>query len=816
MVWKAIARLAVRRPAVPIALLLAFVAASSVVIVRQSGFDSEVLNLLPAENTAVNGLRIYNNEFAQAGELAFLVYWDSPPPDAVALHRRFVDLLVKEPWVERVLAASPLETPDQTLGGAATPLLLNLPPKEFETVLGSLAPANLSERIVRLARRAASGSPAALLELERDPLGILAPAAGRVASTINLEQNFNLESDDGLAFIVPTATRQRDGSAESCRNLMREVHAFIARAEANLGPDAPGIGVTGRSAYVDEISSSMQRDLAVTSGASAAAVMLIFLLGFRRLLPLAGILLILALCAAGTLAAGILIFKELNIIAISFCSILFGLGDDFCLLLCQRFYQARADGLDREAATVRALREAMPGIFWVATTTAIGFLALCFSGSAGFAQLGVLVAIGVVLCAVLMPLLQFLFLRDRHGSESAASTGFLSTTLAGWHTSPVLQRLIPAAIFCASLLVAIFPWRALHFDLSPASLEPRDTSAAQTLARMMKSFPDVFEPLIVLIPSPGTESLAALDGVLEKLRQEGNATQTSSPSALVLNPARFEANSHSLATFDPSASVEALEQSIAQSGLDPGAFETSRSWVRSLSQIDGNAKWSAWLPPSSPWWFLINRSLAPDSPSAAAFLQLPDNSTPAARMQIAKQIEDAVPGSIVTGWSQMLVSLTPWARGELLLFGGSVLVAILFVLAVAYRDSRLWGTHLLAMAAAAAGTVATLKLLGLSINLLNVLAFPLILAVGVDYATHILLTVKERDGSIEALAGTAKAVGLSGLTTAAGFGALALAKNPALAGLGILCATGVLWSLAAALLIAAPVAAARIQSGRAG
>ena len=164
----------------------------------------------------------------------------------------------------------------------------------------------------------------------------------------------------------------------------------------------------------------MQRDIATTSVVSLLCVIGLFWVGFRRLLPLIGIALLLALTAITTMACGTLYFDRLNIIAISFCSILFGLGDDFSLLLCQRFYQSRSVGMSRESAIAESINHCTPGILWVAITTGIGFLALCFSGSNGFAQLGVLVALGVFLCAVLMPLFLFLFLGNRPAPTSAS------------------------------------------------------------------------------------------------------------------------------------------------------------------------------------------------------------------------------------------------------------------------------------------------------------------------------------------------------------------------------------------------------------
>ena len=87
--------------------------------------------------------------------------------------------------------------------------------------------------------------------------------------------------------------------------------------------------------------------------------------------------------------------------------------------------------------------------------------------------------------------------------------------------------------------------------------------------------------------------------------------------------------------------------------------------------------------------------------------------------------------------------------------------------------------------------VACLKLFGITLNLFNVLAFPLVLGVGVDYGIYILLALRQPGDKQYAFATIIKPVILAGLTAMAGFGSLAIAQNPALRGLGIVCAIGI-------------------------
>jgi uncharacterized protein len=800
-----LARWTVRRPlAIGLGGVL-LATASAWIISSKSAFDSDILNLLPANNPAVQGLKIFNSEFTQTRELAFLLTWKEPSPDRESYREEFLSRLYEQPWVHRVLDAPPSET----IGGRKTvqeilvPLLLNLPSEQFATALESLSPQAIGSRIDRLAAQTAAGSPRARFELENDPLGLAARAARPVWETVAVSETFTLTSADGTAIIVPVITNQTDLSAEACKRTMQEVHRFVEAVRSELGPGGPQIGVTGRSAYVEEIERSMRRDIVTTSLFSLLCVTALFWVGFRRLLPLIGIALLLALAAVMTMAFGVLYLERLNIIAISFCSILFGLGDDFSLLLYQRYFQSRNAGMERETAIADSIEHCEPGILWVALTTGVGFLALCFSGSSGFAQLGILVALGVSLCAVLMPMFLFLFVGD--APAAAASTGPARAFARQCLRSP--SRILGAAalLFLPFAILAIMPWRDLHFDISPASLEPRNIPAARTLALMMEKFPATFEPVMIALPGPDSRQLAALDKVLKRLKEERLIETSSSPFALVLDRERMKANRDTASRRDLGTSRAALAEALATAGINSSAFSQTFDVFDGLQrELPEEITWRKFLSSGSPWWFLLDRMISPDSGAAIAYARTSRQVTGAQRERITEFITEAVPEALVTGWSQALTSLTAWASRELLVFGGTVSLVILLILGVVYRNARLWLLHTIALLAAAAGIVATLKLMQVPINLLNVLAFPLMLAVGVDYGTHIILAAREQGDSLGNISGVLKPIALSGLTTATGFGSLMIAQNASLSGLGTICAIGVAWCLLASLLIVTP------------
>src|SRR4029077_6558643 len=156
----------------------------------------------------------------------------------------------------------------------------------------------------------------------------------------------------------------------------------------------------------------MRYDVVATLLGSVVLVSMIFFVGFRRWLPLAGMAFCLLLSCLVALTAGQLLFGRLSMISVGFCAILVGLGVDFAILTIGRYDQARADGESHQQAIATSVAKLGRAVFFGALTTAVGFLALVLSGAMSFAELGVLIAIGIFVAGLLMCSILFLFVRD--------------------------------------------------------------------------------------------------------------------------------------------------------------------------------------------------------------------------------------------------------------------------------------------------------------------------------------------------------------------------------------------------------------------
>jgi hypothetical protein len=139
----------------------------------------------------------------------------------------------------------------------------------------------------------------------------------------------------------------------------------------------------------------------------------------------------------------------------------------------------------------------------------------------------------------------------------------------------------------------------------------------------------------------------------------------------------------------------------------------------------------------------------------------------------------------LSGWSFTLTDLIPWSHGQLILISTLMAFFDASLLALLYRDWKLWLIQIVTLALAIGAMIATMKIVHIPLNLLNVLAFRLVLAIGVDYGIYVLLVWQKAREIEHDVAGVLKPVALAGLTAIAGFGSLGFANNPTLSGLGV-------------------------------
>jgi uncharacterized protein len=790
-------------------------------LVNSLQLDSEIFNVLPGKFSSVQGLKIYDRDFEQTRELTFALQCE--PNDVDKLEEFapvFAERLRQQPWCTRVLAGSPMSTPDgiRDIQSIAVPLLLNLDPDAFRETISVLQAEKIRDRLHRLRQQIEAGSPRPQFELSFDPLGLIAPALKPFAESTIIEQEQPLMSPDGTMRVFLAETNQQSLSAFECQRLMREVNKFrtIAAEGWNGGPLQ--VLVTGRSAFASEISLSMRYDVMATLLGSVLLVGTIFFVGFRRWLPLLGMALCLLLSCLVALTLGQLLFGRLSMISVGFCAILVGLGVDFAILTIGRYHQARSDGEAHRQAIATSIAKLGRAVFFGALTTAVGFLALVLSGSMAFSELGVLIAIGIFIAGLFMCSILFLFVRER---QAAVPHDWLFENVRKY-VQWTVRKPMPMLIFSSVVLfvltaIGFSPIPPLRFETSARSLQPKNISASRALEEIMHTMPVRWEPVLAIVRAANPQELhdywQKIVAHWRELQAAGKIKGFSTPAALCLSPDWMETNRRQLSTINFQTAHETLDQTLDAEGFSRDSFAPAFTLLDNLQLLTNPnvplPNWREQLPKSSSWWFLVDRYFGHDPTLTTGFVT---TNQPILAHAQSKDLERDLPAAgvpmILSGWSYALADLLPWSRHQLLIISALMAIFDVSLLALLYRNFRLWVIQVITLAFGIGAMIASMKLLHISLNLLNVLSFRLVLAIGVDYGIYVVLVWQKTREIEHDVAGVVKPVLLAGLTAVSGFASLALARNPALTGLGIACAIGIFWSLIATIFFALPAIAA--------
>jgi predicted RND superfamily exporter protein len=284
----------------------------------------------------------------------------------------------------------------------------------------------------------------------------------------------------------------------------------------------------------------------------------------------------------------------------------------------------------------------------------------------------------------------------------------------------------------------------------------------------------------------------------------------------------MEENRETLRKVNLTAARQTLEEALKAEGFSRDSFAPAFRLLDDLqTDVDPTATlpdWRKQLPKGASWWFLVDRYFAKNPLLTTGFATTNEPvTTHAQREELGRELP--VPGvpMILSGWSYSLADLQPWSQRQLLIISALMALFDVGLLAILYRDFRLWLIQIITLAFGIGAMIATMKLLNLHLNLLNVLSFRLVLAIGVDYGIYVVLVWQKTRELEHDVAGVIKPVILAGLTAVSGFGSLGWARNPSLSGLGIACAIGIFWSLLATIFFALPAMAAakpKVWSGQ--
>jgi predicted RND superfamily exporter protein len=758
-------------------------------------FDVEILDLLPGDSPVVQGLKLYQRNFSNARELVITIAAPSAE-QAETTARQLAGTLKADARINAVITWQPpwQERPEQSTELIAA-LWLNQPPDQVAELTRRLAPDNLRPLLAGARERlATSFSAQDIGRTAYDPYGLMQlPAAASTGSGMFGDGQQLFASDDGRFRLVFVQARDDLKSYKECVKWLASVQAVVATWREREGlPAEVRIEFTGRPAFVAEIGGGMERDLAGPSLGTLAVIALLFYLAHRRIVPLLWLIALLVGTLAVTLALGGLVFGTLNVVSLGFASILLGLAEDFGIVL----YQESRSHPELSVAEVRRL--AMPGILWSALTCCGAFALLNLSGLPGLAQLGSLVACGVGVAAVVM-LLFYLppLCRNR---PSALPRDASHSVVEARMTHPLPSRrawfLTGAALMAALVALVVRP---PAFDRSPDALKPKHSRAYAAVEEIKRRMASPAEPVWVLVEGRDEAEVARRLAVVEPalLQAASNRLIASFnlPTSLWPEP-RHQAQNRPLLQSLVSRREELLRVAKAE-GFTDNALVMTRAmfaaWDRALAQPGVH-----WPTNDASRWVLDKVFVRRPVELLALGMVYPQGKQRAVAGELFASLTAALPteGVRVSGWELLGPTMAERVLDELPTVFLPILALVTLTLWLAFRSFK---EMLLSLAAQVFSFLLLLLVMGVAgwrWNMMNLMALPLLLGMGVDFAVHTQLALRRHGGDTAAVRGSiGRALLLAGSTTVAGFGALMVSSNAGLSSLGKVCGVGILCAL---------------------
>jgi uncharacterized protein len=611
-------------------------------------------------------------------------------------------------------------------------------------------------------------------------------------------------------------------SASKANHLIARVRADLA-ALGGLEHYAPGmrLGFTGDVAISSEEMAALLQDLTVSSLLVVIVVVLalIFFYRWRRSVPA----LFLPLAVAAVLAFALASLPpfditELNSNTAFLGSIIIGNGINFGIIQLARYVEARRSGHAVEDALAIALWGTRKGTLSAAVAACVAYASLVAMQFRGFRQFGVIGGLGMMLSwaatiVLTPPLLAWL---DR--GKSSADKPILRTrapAAAGHERRPmaVLARAVtrhPRAFAGAAALLTIaaaieirhFGRGQLEYDFS--RLRRRDTwSQGEGFwgAKMDALLGRYLTPTVLLTDSP-SEARAIAAKLREALAHPPLDTMVASVRTIddVLPP-DLDAKR---------AEIEAIRRKMSPR-LRTHLDEDDN---RRLDRLIGTGPLAAISEGEIPD-VLTTGLRERDGALGRAVLVFPNPTNALWRgatiSAFVNALRDIAELPITTGGRAARVAGGPPLTSDIIesmerdgpLASMLALLGVVATVVVIFRRSSATPFVIGSLIVGVAWLLAAAMVLGIKINFVNFIAFPITFGIGVDYAVNVMARYL-RDGERDvagAIRGTGGAVGLCSLTTIVGYSSLLVAQNVGLFLFGLLAVLGELTCLTTAVVV---------------
>ncbi|MEY9883768.1 MMPL family transporter [Bradyrhizobium sp. USDA 329] len=612
----------------------------------------------------------------------------------------------------------------------------------------------------------------------------------------------------------------------------------IRKAAADL--DFPNkyqarVRLTGPVPIANEEYATVQEGAVVNGVGTVLVVLLILWLALHSAKIIFAVFVNLFVGLAITTAAGLMMVGSLNLLSIAFAVLFVGLGVDFGIQYSVRYRSERYKHDDLAGALVLAAKRSAVPLSLAAMATAAGFLCFMPTDYKGISELGQIAGVGMLVAFVssITVLPALLKLLNPPGEPEPVGYAFLAPVDHFLEKHRVL-------IVGGTLLLALGGLPLLYFmkfDFNPMNLRNPKAESIATFLDLRKDPNTGANAINVMTTSEeqARQVEARLEKVPEVLRVmslDSFVPQDQPPKlkllaqgAKVLNPA-LNPDQIDAAPSDQE-NIESLKSSAdnlrrtAGDAKGPGAVASRRlaDALEKLANGDEATRNKAQDVFVTPMKIVFDQLRNAMQAEPVTLKSLPPELVSAWKSKDGIIRVEALPkgdpndNDTLRKFAAAVLAAEPTAIGgpvSILKSGDTVVKAFIHagIYALVVIGLLLWITlrrfvdvlmTLVPLLVAGAVTLEICVLIGLPLNFANIVAFPLLLGVGVAF--KIYYVVAWRSGRTNLLqTSLTRAIFFSALTTATAFGSLWLSSHPGTSSMGKLLALSLVTTLAAVLL----------------
>lgn len=628
--------------------------------------------------------------------------------------------------------------------------------------------------------------------------------------------------------------------------------------------DSLKMGLTGIVPLSSDEYDSIMGPMTILTFISLILVIILFIIFFR--LWASSLFAGLVIVEAVILTAGIasITYGYLNIMTAMFGVILIGLLIDFSIHIISNFQERMHKGEKLNDAIEETLLKVGGGIFTGGATTAIAFAALAVSSNRGMREFGVIVGIGLFLGMLstlfLLPSILVLYYRNR---ESSFKIGSAWNKLGNFGVTLSRKSLMILILLILISSLLFFQGRKIKFDYDMLNIEPTGMESVVYHKKIMEKFdltPDnalltsdnieeirkrveeakkfgiiaMVKSITNYLPSEERQvkNKKIIKNVRKKFKQKRRIKKYGEKEinqfiaeldTLWMNiveisvlsfqkgQSRVEDKCYELVENPgDSLSKDYLKNLTGKLRDNPDRAEKSINKLQNDMYPEMHERFEKLLHPEYLTISKIPKSIkskfiSKDSTEYLTTLFADSYLWNLKKLRIFNRIVKKIDPEI-TGDPVIFLRIIKMIKkdGKIALIVASLLIFVLLL--IDFKNPFIAGATMVPLVIAIIWLFAIMELLGLKLNVVNIMALPLILGIGIDDGVHFVHRyLSEGKNIFKSYSSTGKAAFLTTVTTSACFGILSFQPHRGMASMGIMLFIGISLCWITTVLFLAPV-----------